>query len=433
MRRSEHQPEPGPGPRWDTLWTGVHLATMTGPGLGVIRDGAVASLGDRIAWVGKAADLPRAGDRDAAVDEPRWDRLARDVVHCGGAWATPGLIDCHTHIVFGGDRADEFRRRLRGESYEAIARAGGGIWSTVKATRRASVRELANTAAARAEELMAWGVTTVEVKSGYGLDTKTELKMLEAAAKVGRRLPLDVVPTLLAAHALPPEFAENRAEYLRLVTEEMIPAALEQGVATAVDVFCERVAFSADESRTVLEAGMARGLNGRIHADQLADTGGGKLAASVKASSADHLEYLSDEGAAAMAAAGVAAVLLPGAAYTLRETRAPPVDALRREGVPIAVATDANPGSSPITNVGMILNLACIQFGLVPEEALRGITRSAAQVLDLDSDRGTLEVGKRADLAIWNIRDPALLAYWAGGRSPLSALVKDGKAVRLPR
>ena len=410
-----------PEPRWDRIWTDVHLATMTDPSPGIVRDGAIAAAGDRIAWVGRAADLPAAPDR-----------LAAEVIPCGGAWLTPGLIDCHTHIVFGGDRTADFRRRLHGESYAEIARAGGGIMSTVRATRAATNEELTAAAASRARELSAWGVTTIEVKSGYGLDPDTELRMLEVAAGLARRVPADISPTLLAAHALPPEYADRRADYVRLVIDEIIPAALKQGRATAVDVFCEDIAFTPDESRAILEAGIAAGLHGRLHADQLTDQGGGALAAAAGARSADHLEYLSREGVRAMAEADVCAVLLPGAAYTLGADRRPPVTALRRAGVTMALATDANPGSSPITNVGIVLNLGCILFGLTPEEALLGFTAAAARVLGLEEDRGSLEPGRRADLALWRVGDPAELCYWLGA-SPLRSLVKDGVPVALAR
>ena len=403
-----------PEPRWDRIWTDVHLATMTDPSLGIVPDGAIAASDGRIAWVGSAAELPAAPDR-----------LAAEVIPCGGAWLTPGFIDCHTHIVFGGDRSGDFRRRLLGESYAEIARAGGGIMSTVRATRSASNEELNARAAVRAGELCAWGVTTIEVKSGYGLDFDTELRMLEVAAGLARHVPADISPTLLAAHTVPPEYAGRRADYVRLVVDEIIPAALEQRHATAVDVFCEDIAFTPDESRAILETGIAAGLHGRLHADQLTDLGGGALAAAVGARSADHLEYLSHDGVHAMAEADVSAVLLPGAAYTLGADRRPPVDALRRAGVTMALATDANPGSSPITNVGMILNLACILFGLTPEEALLGFTTAAARVLGLERDRGTLEPGRRADLALWQVANLAELCYWMGA-SPLKSLIKDG-------
>ena len=390
---------------------------MTDASLGIVRNGAIAAGEGRIAWVGPAADLPAPPER-----------LAAEVIPCGGAWLTPGLIDCHTHIVFGGDRTGDFRRRLRGESYAEIARAGGGIMSTVRATREASNGELTARAAARAAELSAWGVTTIEVKSGYGLDLDTELRMLEVAAGLARHVPADISPTLLAAHTVPPGYAGRRDDYLRLILDRIIPAALDQGHATAIDAFCEDIAFTPDESRAILEAGIAAGLHGRLHADQLTDLGGGALAAEVGARSADHLEYLSQGGVQAMAEADVCAVLLPGAAYTLGADRRPPVGALRRAGVTMALATDANPGSSPITNVGMILNLACILFGLTPEEALLGFTSGAAKVLGLEDDRGRLEPGGRADLALWRVGDPAQLCYWMGA-SPLAALVKDGVPV----
>ena len=399
---------------WDRLWTEVNLATMTDPSLGIIRDGAIACADGRIAWVGREADLPSGQLVSGA-----------GAVRCGGAWLTPGFIDCHTHIVHGGDRVGDFRRRLRGESYEEIARAGGGIMSTVRATRAASSDELTAGAAARAKELAAWGVTTIEVKSGYGLDLETELRMLEAAANLTRHVPVDVSPTLLAAHAIPGEYRHRRGDYVRLIVDEIIPAAVQQGHAAAIDAFCEGIAFTPAETRAILDAGIAAGLHGRVHADQLSDQGGGALAAAAGARSADHLEYLSQGGVEAMASAGVSAVLLPGAAYTLGADRRPPVDALRRAGVNMALATDANPGSSPITNVGVILNLGCIQFGLTPEEALLGFTSAAAEVLALLGDRGTLEPGKRADFALWNVSDLAELCYRVGG-SPLQSRVKDG-------
>ncbi|MDE2782186.1 MAG: imidazolonepropionase [Gemmatimonadota bacterium] len=346
----------------------------------------------------------------------------------GGAWLTPGLIDCHTHIVYGGDRTEDFRRRLRGESYAQIARAGGGIMSTVRATRAASTEELTRSAVSRARELSAWGVTTIEVKSGYGLDRATELRMLDVAAALPRHLAVDVSPTLLAAHAVPLEYTRRRGDYVEMAVREILPAALEQGHAKAVDVFCEDIAFTADEARRVLETGIASGLHGRLHADQLSDLGGGTLAADVGARSADHLEYLSRGGVEAMASADVCAVLLPGAAYTLGADRRPPVSALRRAGVTMALATDANPGSSPITHVGLVLNLACIRFGMTPEEALLGFTAAAGKVLGLQADRGTIEVGKRADFAAWDVDDLSWLCYRVGP-SPLKFLVKDGVPV----
>ena len=455
---------------WDRIWTDVNLARMTDADLGILKDGAMAVREGRIAWIGPAAELrdlralagaptvelpdaevsaPPAESRDAGLAAGAPPAESRDaaavaapvatpdgrvaerapVVRCGGRWLTPGLIDCHTHLVFAGSRADEFRRRLHGESYEEIAQSGGGILSTVRATRAASRAELAESAAARLRDLAAWGVTTAEIKSGYGLDLETELKMLAAAAEAGRGLPVDVRPTLLAAHAVPPEYSGRRSAYVDLVVREVLPAAVEQGLAEGVDVFCETIAFTAAEARRALEAGIAAGLRGHVHADQLSDGGGGALAAAVGARSADHLEHLSQQGVEAMAERDVSAVLLPGAAYALGADRAPPVAAMREAGVSMAVATDANPGSSPFTHVGAILNLACRLFGLTPEEALLGFTVAAARVLGLSEDRGTLEVGKRADFALWQVRDLTELCYWIPGRSPLVALVKDGEPV----
>ncbi len=385
-----------------------------------IAPGAVASANGRIAWVGRQADVP-----------PHLAATARETIRCGGAWLTPGFIDCHTHIVFGGDRTGDFRRRLQGESYADIARTGGGILSTVAATRRVSNRQLTDAALARARELASWGVTTIEIKSGYGLDIDTELRMLRVAAKLGRTLPVDISPTLLL-HGVPPQYAARRADYVRLITNELIPAAIAQGHATAIDVFCETIAFTRDETRRIVKTGIEAGLHGHLHADQLSDQQGGALAARVGARSADHLEYLAPEGIAAMAKAKVCAVLLPGAAYTLGADRRPPVTALREAGVTMAVATDANPGSSPITHMGLVLNLACLRFGLTPEEALRGVTACAAKVLALDADRGAIAPGLRADFAIWDVDDLVQLCYWIGP-SPLKALVKDGIPVDFPR
>ncbi|MGI9626416.1 MAG: imidazolonepropionase [Longimicrobiales bacterium] len=400
--------------RWDRLWVGYNVATMADSALGRIESGAIATSGDRIAWVGPEAALPGAPEA-----------LAQRVQRGHGEWLLPGLIDCHTHIVFGGDRSNEFRLRLHGASYEEIAKGGGGIMSTVRETRRASDADLLEGATKRARALASWGVTTVEVKSGYGLDVETELRMLRVAAQVADKVPVDVSPTLLAAHLVPPEFEDDRAAYIKRIVDEVIPRAVSEGHARSVDAFCEKIALTPVETRRVLEAGSQAGLLGRLHADQLSDSGGGALAAELGARSADHLEYLSDEGVDAMAVAGVVAVLLPGAFYSLKERQTPPVTQLRDRGVPMAVATDANPGSSPITNVGAILNMACVLFGLTPEEALMGITTVAAQVLDLANDRGRLAVGMRADFGIWDVPDTVWLTYWVG-TSPLVGVVKDG-------
>jgi imidazolonepropionase len=400
-------------PTWDSLWTNVNLATMVAGGApyGAIENGALAIESGRIAWVGAASELPH--------------RDAEEVVDGAGGWLTPGLIDCHTHLVFAGDRSGEFEQRLQGVSYEEIARAGGGIARTVKATREASHAELKDAAARRLACLLAEGVTTIEIKSGYGLDRVTEIKMLEVARSLGASYPVDVRTTFLGAHALPVEFADDRAGYLDLVCAQVLPEVARRGLADAVDAFCEGIAFAPDEVARVFEAARALGLPLKLHADQLSDLGGAALAARFGALSADHLEYASEEGIRAMAAGGTVAVLLPGAFYTLRECRKPPVDLFRRHGVPIALATDCNPGSSPIVSILAILNMACILFGLTPEEALAGVTRHAARALGLD-DRGTLAVGKRADLALWGIHGPAELSYWFGFARP-DLVLRDGR------
>lgn len=388
---------------FDTLWLDANLATMTegGAAYGAIADGVIAAKDGRIAWVGRRADLPG-----------RSEALARDVRSVDGAWITPGLIDCHTHLVFGGDRAREFELRLQGASYEDIARAGGGIASTVAATRAASREELMASAAMRLTGLTREGVTTVEIKSGYGLDLETELKMLEAAGALTRDV--RVKRTFLGLHALPPEFKEDRAAYVQLVADVMIPSIAAAGAADAVDAFCENIGFTIDEVDQVFAAACANGLAVKLHAEQLSNQHGAALAARYKALSADHLEYLDDAGVAAMAAAGTVAVLLPGAFYFLRETQAPPIDKLRAAGVRIAVATDCNPGTSPLTSPLAAMNMACTLFRLTPEEALAGMTREGARALGLQDEVGTLEVGKAADFAVWDVRSPAELCYWLG-------------------
>lgn len=390
---------------WDTLWVDANLATMT-PGAkpyGEIRRGAVAAKDGKIAWVGYAADLP-----GHAVD------LAREVRRCENAWITPGFVDCHTHLVFGGDRSREFEMRLQGKSYEEIARAGGGIVSTVAATRAASRDELVASAAKRLKGLTREGVTTVEIKSGYGLDLETEIKMLEAAGELGACGDVRVKRTFLGLHALPPEFKDDRAAYVQLVADVMIPAIASAGLADAVDAFCETIGFTAEEVDYVFSAALENGLAVKLHAEQLSNQNGAALAARYQALSADHLEYLDDSGIAAMAAAGTVAVLLPGAFYFLRETQAPPIEKLRAAGVKMAVASDCNPGTSPMTSPLAALNMACTLFRLTPEEALAGITREGARALGMQDDAGTLEVGKACDLAVWDVNSPAELCYWLG-------------------
>ena len=400
-------------PTWDSLCTNVNLATMTegGAPYGAIEDGALAIKDGRIAWLGAASELPH---RDTG-----------EVIDGAGGWLTPGLIDPHTHLVFAGDRSGEFEQRLTGTSYEEIARAGGGIARTVAATRQASHAELEASAGCRLSRLLAEGVTTVEIKSGYGLDRATEIKMLEVARRLGQDYPVDVRTTFLGAHAVPKEFANDRAGYLDLVCGQVLPEVAERGLADAVDAFCEGIAFAPDEVARVFETARTLGLPVKLHADQLSDLGGAALAARFGALSADHLEYASEPGVRAMADAGTVAVLLPGAFYTLRERQLPPLELFRRHGVPIALATDCNPGSSPVTSLLAILNLACNLFGLTPEEALAGVTRHAARALGLD-DRGTLAAGKRADLALWRIHRPAELSYWLG-LAPLEVILRDGR------
>src|SRR5205085_10488247 len=340
-----------------------------------------------------------------------------------GAWITPGLVDCHTHLVFGGNRAGEFEQRLEGASYEEIARTGGGIASTVKATRAASLEELVEAARPRLRALIRGGVTTLEIKSGYGLDIETELKMLRAAKALGESETVRVETTLLALHALPPEFAERREEFVALATDSILPAAAEQGFATAVDAFCEGIGFTPEEVRALFEAAQEHGLNIKLHAEQLSNLDGAALAADYGALSADHLEHVDEEGVAAMARARMVAVLLPGAFYALKETRKPPVELLRRYGVPMAVATDCNPGTSPVLSPTLMLSMACTLFGLTPEEALAGMTREGARALGLADEIGTISAGKAADLCVWRIGRPAELCYWIGMPGPERRIV----------
>ena len=386
----------------DIILTNATLATMTGRGTayGLVEDGAVAIRDGRIAWCGKARDIP--------VDVSAWDR--RDL---GGRLVTPAPIDCHTHIVFGGNRAREFEMRLEGASYEEVARAGGGIVSTVKATRGASEEELLAAALARVDALIAEGVSTIEIKSGYGLDTETELRMLKVARSIAAARPVRIRTSFLGAHAVPPDYAGNADGYIDEVCIPALAAAHEAGLVDAADGFCEGIAFSPAQIARVFDKAQTLGLPVKLHAEQLSNLGGARLAASYGALSADHLEHLDEKGAAAMAAAGTVAVLLPGAFYTLRETKVPPVDLFRRFGVPMAVATDCNPGSSPLASILLAMNMASTLFRMTPEEALAGVTREAARALGLD-DTGTIAPGLRGDLAIWDVGHPAELAYRIG-------------------
>jgi imidazolonepropionase len=395
---------------FDRAWVDAHLCTMQGDGLGVIEDGAVAAKDGRIAWVGRRADLPAS---------------AAQVTRCDGAWILPGLIDCHTHLIFAGDRAREFEMRLDGASYEEIAKAGGGILSTVRATRAASEEDLAAAALPRLDALLAEGVTTVEVKSGYGLDLATEARMLRAARAAGAARDVSLLASLLAAHAVPPEYAGRRAEYARLVAEEIVPAIARQGLADAVDAFTDSaIGFTAEETEWVFDAARRAKLPVKLHADQLRDDGGAALAARYGALSADHIEYANAEGIAAMARAGTVGVLLPGAFYFIRETHRPDIAAMRAAGLRLALATDLNPGSSPALSLLMMLNMGCTLFRLTVAEALVGVTRNAAAALGLD-DRGVLAPGTRCDLALYAVSRPAELCYWIG-RNPCIGRVIAG-------
>ena len=391
--------------RWDVLLTDCRLATMRENGA---RYGAIAAaaLGWKDGVITFAAPMSALPDRPAA--------LADRVESMGGAWITPGLVDCHTHLVFGGDRADEFERRLGGASYEEIARAGGGIMSTVRATRAADEDALLAASLPRARALVDDGATTIEIKSGYGLDLDSERKMLRVARRIGGTLGIGVSTTLLAAHALPPEFKDRPDAYIDAICEEILPAVAREGLADSVDAFCERIAFTPAQTRRVFEKARALGIPVKLHADQLSDLGGAALAAEFGARSAEHLEHASEEGVRAMAARGTVAVLLPGAYYALRETKLPPIDAFRANGVPIAIATDCNPGTSPLLSLRLAMSMACTLFRLTPEEALRGATAHAARALGL-ADRGVLDAGKRADFVVWNIERPADLCYWIAG------------------
>ncbi|MGF1549656.1 MAG: imidazolonepropionase [Sphingomonadaceae bacterium] len=395
---------------WDRLLTGCHVATMDpdhGAPFGLVEDAAIGIQDGRVVRVGRRVEL--AGLRAARVDM------------LNGALVTPGLVDCHTHLVFAGDRAREFERRLEGASYEEIAREGGGIRSTVAAVREAGEEELVEQSRPRLHALMAGGVTTVEIKSGYGLDVANELKMLHAAKALGESESVRVVPTLLALHALPPGYEDSRADYVRLAAEEMVPAAT--GLAHAVDAFCEHIGFARDEVEELFRAAAAHGLRVKLHAEQLSDQKGAALAARYGALSADHLEYAGDEAIAAMAKAGMVAVLLPGAFYALGETRKPPVEKLRAAGVPMAVATDCNPGTSPMLSPTLAMNMGCALFGLTPAEALAGMTREAARALGLGEEIGTIATGKAADLCVWRVDSPAELAYWIGHPGPERRIV----------
>jgi imidazolonepropionase len=395
----------------DAVWINANLATMR-DGYGELQDGAIAVTAGRISWIG-----PRK----------EWKEQAREDHDARGAWITPGLVDCHTHLVYAGNRAHEFEMRLKGATYEEIARAGGGIVSTVRATRAATEEHLFHSAKKRMAQWVREGVTTIEIKSGYGLDRDTELKMLRVARRLGDTLTVNT--TFLGAHALPEEFKGRADDYIDFVCTEVLPAAAKEGLVDAVDAFCERIGFDVGQTTKVFLKAKALGLPVKLHADQLSDLGGAALAARHGAISADHLEYSTEQGVKAMAAAGTVAVVLPGAFYFLREKQLPPLEALRRHGVPLAIATDHNPGSSPLTSPLLAMNLACTMFRMTPEEALAGMTRHAARALGLQATHGRLEQGMQADFALWDIAEPAELAYVIGA-NPCLGTVRAGESIQ---
>lgn len=392
----------------DRIWTNARLATMAGPGLGIVESGTVACANGHIVYAGPADAAPTL--------------TAADTTDCAGRWITPGLIDCHTHLVHAGNRAREFELRLAGASYEEIARGGGGIVSTMRATRAASEDQLIAEALPRLDALLGEGVTTIEIKSGYGLDGPSELRMLHAARRLGRERGVTVRATFLGAHALPPEYEDDPDGYITFLCNDLIPQVAAEGLADAVDGFCEGIGFTLAQIERVFTAARRHGLPVKLHAEQLSNLGGAALAARFGALSADHLEYLDGAGVAAMAAAGTVATLLPGAYYFTRETTLPPVPALRAAGVPIALATDCNPGTSPLTSLLLAMNMGATLFRLTVEECLLGVTRNAARALGMAGSVGTLEPGKRCDLAIWDVEHPAELVYRMGAR-PLHARV----------
>jgi imidazolonepropionase len=403
----------------DLVLMDVNLATMDPlrADYGILKQAALAIKCDKIVWLGAQQDLPQL-----AAETP--------IFPCRGLWLTPGLIDCHTHLVFGGNRADEFEQRLQGVSYQQIAEQGGGIKRTVAATREASEQSLYEVAHKYATAMMQQGVTCVEIKSGYGLDLDSEIKMLKVARRLGEALPLSVKTSFLGAHAVPTEYAGQPDSYINLVCEQMLPNIVELGLADAVDVFCESIGFSLAQTEKVFNKAQQLGLPVKLHAEQLSNLGGSALAASYKALSVDHIEFLDEAGVKAIAEEGTVATLLPGAFYFLRETQKPPIDLLRKYNVPMAVATDFNPGSSPICSLPLMLNMACTLFSLTPLEALQGVTINGAKALGLDAERGSLTVGKKADLALWDISHPNELSYQFG-RNPLQQLWQSGREVSL--
>ncbi len=396
---------------FDTLWHGFHMATMENGRYNVIHDAAIGVENGLINWLGCYDDLPaHQADQTHQLD---------------GGWVTPGLIDCHTHLVFGGNRAGEFEQRLNGVSYQEIAENGGGIASSVNATREASHEQLLESASRRLKSLISDGVTTVEVKSGYGLSTEHEIKMLSVAKSLAQEFPIDVVTTCLAAHALPPEFAGRDDDYIDYLCNELLPEVAQSGLADAVDAFCEDIAFSPEQVERYFKVAQELGLPVKLHAEQLSSLGGATLAAQYNALSADHIEYITEQDVQAMAKSNTVAVVLPGAFFVLKETQKPPVDLLRQYQVPMAISTDANPGTSPVLSLRLMMNMSCTQFGLTPEEALAGATINAAKALGIAHTHGSLSRGKVADFVCWDVESPGELSYWLGGNL-LKARIKSG-------
>ena len=398
-------------PHFDSLWHGFNLSSMYAGVYGTQNDAAIGVVDGKIAWVGAASRLPR--------HTSDWNH------NLNGGWVTPGLIDCHTHLVFGGNRANEFEQRLQGKSYEQITALGGGIASTVRATRHSSEYDLVQMAMPKVRALMASGVTTVEIKSGYGLDQSSEIKMLRAARELEKLLPISVKTTCLAAHAMPYDFSGDKDAYIDYLCNHLLPVVASSGLADAVDGFCESIGFTAEQIDRYLAAAVELGFDVKLHAEQLSSLGGASIAAKHRALSADHLEYVTEEDVAAMAAASTTAVLLPGAYYALNETKKPPIDLFRKHKVPMAIATDLNPGTSPALSLPLMMNMACTLFGLTPEESLAGTTTHAAKALGISDTHGELSVGKAADFICWDINSPANLSYWIGG-DLLKARVKAG-------
>ncbi|UGV28413.1 imidazolonepropionase [Rhodopseudomonas boonkerdii] len=400
---------------FDILWTNARLATMTEgqPGLGIVENGCIAAKDGRIAFVGATFDLPAAADTAKRID-------------CGGRWITPGLVDCHTHLVYGGHRANEFAMQLEGATYEEISRSGGGIASSMRSTRAASEAQLVASGLKRLDHLIAEGVTTVEIKSGYGLDKETEIRCLTATRQLGRERDVTVVITFLGAHAMPPEAKGDKDAYIDAVIRDTLPAVVELNLADAVDAFCEGIAFSPDQTARLFDAAQAYGLPVKLHADQLSNLHGAKLAADYGALSADHLEHTDEDGVIALTKAGTVAVVLPGAYYTLRETQAPPIALFRKHGTHLALATDSNPGTSPLTSLLLTMNMGATLFRMTVDECLLGVTREGARALGKLGEIGTLEAGKFCDLAIWDIETPAELVYRVGF-NPIHARIRHGR------